>query len=52
MENLSNFNISDDADDEGLSQAEFDALISACEEAMLIQKGLSQSVPASERWND
>jgi hypothetical protein len=44
--------ISIDTDDEGLNESEFKALQDACKEAVLIKKGLSKAIPASELWND
>ena len=39
-------------DDDNLSESEFQSLQNACEEAVLIKKGLSKAIPASELWND
>ena len=44
--------ISIETDDDKLSEEEFLALQNACKEAVLIKKGLSNSIPASELWND
>ena len=44
--------ISIDQDDDGLSENEFKSLENACKEAVLIKKGLSKPIPASELWND
>ena len=44
--------VSIDADDEGLSEEEFRKIQDACKEVILIKKGLSKAIPASELWND
>jgi len=44
--------VSIENDDDSLSYSEFNALQNACEEAALIKKGLSKSIPASQLWND
>jgi len=44
--------ISIDTDDDGLSAEEFKKIENACKEAVLIKKGLSKAIPASELWND
>lgn len=41
-----------DIDDDNLSQREFEALQEGLKEAMLIKKGLSKGIPASQLWND
>ena len=41
-----------DNDEDNLSESEFQSLINAAEEAVLIKKGLSKGIPASELWND
>ena len=41
-----------DNDEDNLSESEFQSLIKAAEEAVLIKKGLSKGIPASELWND
>ena len=44
--------VSIDKDDDNLSESEFKSLQNACEEAVLIKKGLSKAIPVSELWND
>ena len=44
--------VSIDNDNEGLSEAEFKSLQEACNEAVLIKKGLSKGMSPSELWND
>jgi hypothetical protein len=44
--------VSIDSDDEGLNEEEFKKIEDACKEAVLIKKGLSKAIPASELWND
>jgi len=44
--------VSIDNDDEGLSESEFKSLQAACNEAVLIKKGLSKGILPSELWND
>jgi hypothetical protein len=39
-------------DDDALSETEFESLKKGLEEAVLIKKGLSKSIPSSELWND
>ncbi len=39
-------------DNDDLSESEFQSLQSACEEVVLIKKGLSKPIPISELWND
>lgn len=39
-------------DNDGLSEAEFKSLQDACNEAVLIKKGLSKGILPSELWND
>jgi len=41
-----------DNDEDNLSESEFQSLKNAAEEAVLIKKGLSKGIPASELWND
>jgi hypothetical protein len=41
-----------DKDNDDLSESEFKSLQNACEEAVLIKKGLSKAIPVSELWND
>jgi hypothetical protein len=41
-----------DNDEDNLSENEFQSLKNAAEEAVLIKKGLSKGIPASELWND
>jgi len=44
--------VSIDNDDDGLSEAEFKSLRDACNEAVLIKKGLSKGILPSELWNN
>lgn len=44
--------VSVDKDDDHLSESEFKSLQNACEEVVLIKKGLSKAIPISELWND
>jgi len=44
--------ISIETDDDKLSEEEIRALQNACEEAVLIKKGLAKSIPAFQLWND
>ena len=44
--------VSIDNDDDSLSEAEFKSLQDACNEAVLIKKGLSKGILPSELWND
>ncbi len=39
-------------DEDNLTESEFQSLKNAAEEAVLIKKGLSKGIPASELWND
>ena len=41
-----------DNDEDNLSEGEFRSLKNAAEEAVLIKKGISKGIPASELWND
>ncbi|TFF35046.1 hypothetical protein [Mucilaginibacter psychrotolerans] len=42
----------DNDDDDGLGEDELKALQRACEEAVLIKKGLAKATPASEMWDE
>lgn len=44
--------ISIDDGEDSLSDSEFELLLSASEEAVLIKKGLSKAIPTSQMWND
>jgi hypothetical protein len=44
--------ISIDSGEDSLSDSEFESLLNASKEAVLIKKGLSKATPASEMWND
>jgi hypothetical protein len=41
-----------DTDEDNLSESEFKSLQDACNEAVLIKKGLSKGILPSELWND
>jgi len=45
-------NISIDRADDNLSDSAFKSLQDACNEAVLIKKGLSKAILPSELWND
>jgi len=44
--------VSIDSYEDNLSEAEFKSLQEACNEAVLIKKGLSKGILPSELWND
>ena len=44
--------ISIESGEDSLSDSEFEALLNASKEAVLIKKGLSKAIPASQMWND
>jgi len=41
-----------DNSDDNLSESEFQSLQNACNEAVLIKKGLAKGILPSELWND
>lgn len=44
--------ISIDSGEDSLSDSEFESLLTASKEAVLIKKGLLKVIPASQMWND